>query len=139
MLTNLPLYFKCAFSDKTNKKVVSTYKIDSTDNNQYPFQLHKLSAERGAGWQSLSIYAGASDAVSVLLKELFDEELSDEMYQGQAAVDAVAIVERLNQGDRIVSIYDESNSEVFRLEYEIAVDDIVMPKRKRLIRQRENR
>jgi hypothetical protein len=139
MLYKLPLYFKCFFFNKENKKVASTYKIDSTDNDQYPLQLYKLSRERREGWQSLSIYAAAADSIGGLLKELFDEELSQEIYQGQAFVDAMTIMEKLHQGERSISIYDETNSEAFRLEYDIVLEDLVQQKRKRLVRRPENR
>ena len=139
MLHKLPLYFKCFFSDKENTKVVFTYKIDSTDNDQFPFQLLKLSGERGVGWKSLSIYATVDDSVGVLLKELFNEELSDEIYHGRAFIDPVAIMEKLHQGDRLISIFDESDNEAFRMEYDIVLEDLVQQKRKRRVRTPENR
>jgi hypothetical protein len=138
MLHKLPLYFKCFFSNKENKKVVSTYKIDSTDNDQYPLQLSKLSRERREGWQSLSIYAAAADSIGGLLKELFDQELSDEIYQGRTFVNPEAIMEKLHRGERLISIYDETGYEAFRMEYDIVLEDLVQQKRKRRVRRPEN-
>lgn len=139
MLHKLPLYFKCFFSNKENKKVVFTYKIAATENGQYPFQLLKLSNVTGVGWQSLSIYATVDDSLAILLRELFNEELSDEIYHGQAFVDPRAIMDKLNNGDRLISIYDETNAEAFRLEYDIAFEDLIVHKRKRLMRRPERR
>ena len=67
MVHTLPLYFKCFFSNKENNKVVSTYKIEATENTQFPFQLWKLSDVRGVGWQSQSIYVSVDDSVDILL------------------------------------------------------------------------
>jgi hypothetical protein len=139
MLYKLPLYFKCFFFNKENKKIASTYKIDSTDNDQYPLQLYKLSHERREGWQSLSIYAAAADSIGGLLKELFEEELSEEIYLSRTFVDPVTIMEKLHQGERSISIYDETDSEVFRMEYDIVPEELVQQKRKRLVRRPENR
>lgn len=123
-LTKLPLYFKCLFFDKTNKKVVFVYKIEATQNHQYPFQLLKRVDSGMDGWLNLSIYASMHNSVGALLKELFSEELSDEIYHGQAFIDPVAILRRINLGERMISIYDETGI-AFRLEYDIAFKDLV--------------
>lgn len=124
-LTRLPLYFRCFFFDKRNKKVVFVYKIEATGNEQYPFQLLKRVAEGPMGWKNLSIYASVQDSVGVLLKELFTEELSEEVYRGQASIDPVAILEKINRGERRISVYDNTNKESFRLEFDIVFGDLV--------------
>ncbi|HMG92364.1 MAG TPA: hypothetical protein VK589_20040 [Chryseolinea sp.] len=127
-LTNQPLYFKCYFFDKKNKKVVFIYKIESTDNPLYPFQLLKRIADGPMGWMHLSIYASVHDSLGTLLKELFTEELSDEIYRGQASIDSAAILEKLNNGERTVAIYDKTGNQAFRLEYDVAVENLVQRK-----------
>src|SRR6187401_2993282 len=103
--TNLPLFFKCFFFDKKNKKVVFIFKIEPSGDQLCPFQLFKRIADGPMGWMQLSIYASVQDSVGILLKNLFTEELSDEIYRGQASVDSAAILEKLNSGERIVAIY----------------------------------
>ena len=121
----LPLYFNCFFFDKENKKAVFTYRIDGTQNQQYPFQLSKRGGDGPLGWQNLSIYASVHDSVGILLKELFSEELSDEVYHGQASIDPAVILEKITHGERIISIYDETDNEAFRLEYDVAFEDLI--------------
>ena len=125
MLTNLPLYFQCFFFDKKNRKVVFTYKIEPTGNQHFPFQLLKRIAEGPMGWMHLSIYASVHDSVGILLKELFTEELSDEVYRGQASIDSAAILEKLNGGQRTVATYDEGGNQVFRLEYDVSFEELL--------------
>ncbi len=127
MLTNLPLYFQCFFLDKRNRKVVFTYKIEPTGNQYFPFQLLKRIADGPMGWMHLSIYASVHDSVGTLLKELFTEELFDEVYRKQASIDSAAILEKLNRGQRTVAIYDETGNQAFRLEYDVSLDQLFQP------------
>lgn len=125
MLTKLPLYFRCFFFDKKNRKVVSTYKIEPTGNQYFPFQLLKRIADGPLGWMHLSIYASVHDSVGILLKELFTEELSDEVYHEQGSIDSEAILEKLNSGQRTVAIYDEAGNQAFRLEFDVSLEDLL--------------
>ena len=134
--TNLPLFFKCFFFDKKNKKVVFIFKIEPSGDQFDPFQLFKRIADGPMGWMQLSIYASVQDSVGILLKNLFTEELSDEIYRGQASVDSAAILEKLNSGERIVAIYDKTGNQAFRLEYDVAVEDLVIRKAKVRLQKR---
>ena len=125
MLSNLPLYFQCFFFDKKDRKVVFTYKIEQTGNQDYPFQLLKRIADGPMGWMNLSVYASVNDSVVSLLEELFTAELSDEVYQRKAAIASAAILKKLDSGDRTVAIYDDSGKQVFRLEYDVDVEGLV--------------
>ena len=128
MLTNLPLYFKCYFFDKRNKKVVFIYKIESTGNPSFPFQLLKRTAEGPMGWLHLSNYPSVNDSLGILLNDLFTQELSDEIYLGQAPIDAAAIMEKVNNGERTIAIYDKTGNQAFRLEYDVALAELVQRK-----------
>ena len=134
--TNLPLYFKCFFFDKKNKKVVLIFKIEPTGDQFYPFQLFKRIADGPMGWMQLSSYASVQDSVGILLEKLFSEELSDEIYRGQASTDSAAILEKLNNGERIVAIYDKTGNQAFRLEYDVAVEELVLRKAKVRLQKR---
>ena len=135
-VTNMPLYFKCFFFDKKNKKVVFIYKIEATDNQDYPFQLLKRIADGPMGWMQLSIHASVQDLVGILLKELFTGELSDEIYRGQPPIDSATILEKVNNGERTVAIYDETGNQAFRLEYDVAVEDLVQRKARPRLQKR---
>jgi len=137
--TNLPLYFKCFFFDKKNRKVVFTYKIEATDNQSGPFQLLKRIADGPMGWMNLSIYASVHDSVGILLKELLTEELSDESYRGQPSIDAAAILEKLNNGERTIAIYDKTGNQAFRLEYDIAFEDLIQRKARVRLQKRSRK
>jgi hypothetical protein len=139
ILTNLPLYFQCFFFDKKNRKVVFTYKIEATGNQYYPFQLLKRIADGPMGWMHLSIYASVHDSLGILLKELFTEELSDEIYHGQASIDSAAILEKLNSGEKTVAIYDETGNQAFRLEYDVAVEELVQRKARPRLQKRRRK
>ena len=136
ILTNLPLYFKCFFFDKKNKKAVSIYKIEPTDNQFYPFQLLKRIADGPMGWMQLSIYASVHDSLAFLLKELFTEEVSHEIYRGQPSIDSGVILEKVKSGERIIAIYDKTGNQAFRLEYDVAVEDLVQRKAKVRLQKR---
>ena len=113
---------------KRIRKSVFIYKIEPTDNQFYPFQLLKRIADGPMGWMHLSIYASVHDSVGILLKELFTEELSDEIYRGQPSIDSAAILEKVNNGERTVAIYDKTGNQAFRLEYDVAFEDLVQRK-----------
>ena len=139
IMTNLPLYFKCFFFDKKNKKSVFIYKIEPTGNEFYPFQLLKRIADGPTGWMQLSIYASVHDSLAFLLKELLTEEVSTEIYRGQPSIDSAAILEKVNSGERTVAIYDKTGNQAFRLEYDVAVDDLVQRKAKVRLQKRSRK
>jgi hypothetical protein len=124
-MMKLPIYLNCYFFDKKNEKVVNIYKIDTSHVDQHPYQLYKWITPDSGHWENLSVYASVSDAVRVLLKELSSKELSDEIYHGQATVNPAEILEKIDQGERAISIYDSTNNETFRLEVGVAFEDLV--------------
>ena len=121
----LPLYFNCYLFDKKNDEIVFTYKIDASDNPQYPFQLYKLVDN---DWENLSFYVSIEDALKILLKELLSKELAEEVYFGQARVSPTEILGRIGLGERSITICDADNKEAFRLEYDIMFEDMVQRK-----------
>ena len=125
---NLPLYFKCFFFDKKNMKVVFSYKIESTGDQNLPFQLHKRIADGPTGWMPLSTYASVDDSLEILLKELFTGELSDEIYRGQASNDSAAILKKVIEGERTIALYDKTGNQAFRLEYDVPLEALVQRK-----------
>ena len=129
-MTKLPVYFNCYFFDKGNDKTVYTYKIGASQVTQHPFQLFRLLNKDAGNWQNLSVYASVNDALKVLLKEFFTQELSDEIDHGQVTVNPARIVEKIDRGERSVSIYGATNNEAFRLEIDIDFEALVegMPK-----------
>jgi len=139
VLTNTPLYFKCFFFDKKNKKAVFIYKIEPKNNQFYPFQLLKRIADGPMGWMELSTYASVDDSLAFLLKELFIEEVSDEIYRGDPSIDSAAILEKVNSGERTVAIYDKTGNQAFRLEYDIAVEDLILRKAKVRLQKRNRK
>ena len=139
IVTNLPLYFKCFFFDRKNKKAVFICKIEPTGNPSYPFQLLKRIADGPMGWMQLSIYASVHDSLAFLLKELFTEEVSHDIYRGQPSIDSAAILEKVNNGERTVAIYDKTGNQAFRLEYDVAVEDLVQRKAKVRLQKRNRK
>jgi hypothetical protein len=139
IMTNPPLFFKCFFFDRKNKKAVFIYKIESTDNQFYPFQLLKRIGAGPMGWMQLSNYASLDDSLAFLLKELFTEELSHEIYRGQPSIDSAAILEKVISGERTVAIYDNTGNQAFRLEFDVAVEDLVQRKAKVRLQKRRRK
>lgn len=127
MPVNMPLYFNCFFFDKENKNIVLTYKIESTDNMLYPFQLFRQAPESNGHveWVDLSIYASIRDSVSTFLNELSSRELSDEIYHRQASVEPEAILEKIEQGNSIVSIYDHTINDALRMQSGILFENLI--------------
>jgi hypothetical protein len=124
-LTNTPVYFNCFYFDKKNQKSVLKYKIESTQNSQYPFQLFKQGADDQMSWENLSIYSSIRDSVGVLLKELFSDELSEEVDHGQASIDPGEVLEKIDQGARSISIYGSAGNKTFMLERDISFNNLV--------------
>ena len=137
--TNLPLYFKCFFFDRKNRKVAFTYKIEATSDQSHPFQLLQRIADGPMGWMDLSVNASVQDSVGILVKELLTEELSDESYRGEASIDSAAILEKLNNGERTVAIYDKTGNQAFRLEYDIAFEDLIPLKARPRLQKRSRK
>ncbi len=120
-MTRLPLYFNCHFIKSLDAAVIYKYKIDASDVHAHPYQLFKRQID---GWQNLSIYASISDAVITLLKELFSVELADEVNHGQASINPGEILDKINQGERIISISGEDNR-MFKMEFDVKFEDLV--------------
>ena len=120
-MTKLPLYFNCHFIKSLDTAVMYKYKIDSSDVHAHPYQLFRRQID---GWQNLSVYASVSDAVMTLLKELFSVELADEVSHGQASINPGEILEKIMQGERIISIAGGSNKK-FKMEFDIEFEDLV--------------
>ena len=122
----IPLYFNCFFFDRANRKATFTYKIEFSQSSQYPFQLFKLvEAIDNATWQNLSIYPSIRDCVCTFLKELYSVELLDEVDHGQATVNPSKIMEKIEQGTSIISIYAKTNNEVYRDQFDISFDKLI--------------
>ena len=121
-----PLYFNCYFLSKDKKEGVVRFKIELSEIQVHPFQLFKIqNNDGGATWQNLSVYASLSDALQILLKELYSEDLLEEVNHGQARVSPDMILDKINQGDRSVSLFGESETGSFRMEFGIAFDDLI--------------
>jgi hypothetical protein len=101
-LTNTPVYFNCIYFDRENQKSVLKYKIESTQNPQYPFQLFKQGADEHAHWENLSICSSIRDSVGVLLNELFFEERSAEVDHELTFVDSPEVLEKIGQDTRSI-------------------------------------
>jgi hypothetical protein len=124
-MIKLPVYFNCYFFDKKSEKSAYTYKIEESKILEHPFQLFKLVSKAGGEWQNLSVYVSVDDAIKILLRELFSKELIDEVYHGQAVINPSEILEKINRGERSVSIYGSTNNEAFRLEFDVVFEDLV--------------
>lgn len=122
IMTRLPLYFSCRFFRSLGAEAMYSYKIDNSDLPAHPYQLFRREADE---WKNLSVYASIRDAVMILLKELFSNELIDEIDHGQATVNPGKIMEKINRGDKTVSIYGSSNSEMFRIDFDVDFEDLV--------------
>ncbi|HEX6225928.1 MAG TPA: hypothetical protein VFZ52_16030 [Chryseolinea sp.] len=120
-MTKLPLYFNCHFFKSLGGESIYRYKIDASNIQAHPYQLFKRNIN---DWQNLSVYASVSDAVMILLKELFSSELADEINHGQATINPGEILEKINQGERMVSISGPQN-EMFRIDFDVNFQDLV--------------
>ena len=120
-MTKLPLYFNCHFFKSLGAESIYRYKIDASNIQAHPYQLFKHNTNE---WQNLSVYASVSDAVMILLKELFSSELADEVNHGQATINPGEILEKINRGERMVSIGGPQN-EMFRIEFDVNFQDLV--------------
>ena len=107
----MPLYFNCFFFDKENKNIVRTYKIENSKDPKFPFQLYQQTTEYNlhAEWRDLSNYVSLSDCVRTFLKELCSKELLDEVYHGQATMNPAEILNQIELGKSIVSIYNDTS------------------------------
>ncbi len=123
-----PIYVKCFFFDKENDFVISIYRIESTLIVQYPFQLFKLSTSKPHVWQNLSTYVSVYDAIRVLLKELLTDRLDDGVHSGQASVSPQQILDRLNHGERSVSVFNSIDNELFRAGDDVFFEELVQQK-----------
>ena len=120
-MNKLPLYFNCHFFKGPGGLLRHTYKIDASGVQVHPYQLFRLDDDK---WENLSVYATISDAVRTLLKELPSAKLADEIKHGQAVINPAEILQRIEQGERTVSIGGPRN-EKFRIEFDIDFDDLV--------------
>lgn len=116
--------------------MVFTYKIETSGDQSFPFQLLKRVADGPMGWMPLSTHASVHDSLGILLKELFTGELSKDIYRGQPSVDTSAVLESVDNGEKTIALYDATGNQSFRLEYDVAVEDLVQRKaRPRLLKR----
>ena len=123
-----PIYITCFLFDKRDEKIIYLYKIESTLNTQYPFQLFKQSIGGPTVWKDLSTYTTVHDAIWVLLKELVPKELADEIDHGQATLSPKRITDRLNKGEQSVSIFKSNKNRLFRTGVDIIFEDMIQRK-----------
>lgn len=71
------------------------------------------------------MYATVDDAIMILLRELLSSELADEIIHGQATVNPAEIMEKINKGDRSVSLYDSAENAMFRLDIDVDFEDLI--------------
>lgn len=124
-MRTLPIYFKCRFFESENARTVYTYKIDESGIEAHPCQLFRLKDDGSGSWENLSVYASVEDTVMVLLKELLSTELTEEVYHGQATINPDEIVEKINLGERSVTIYNDTRHELFRLDIDVSFEDLI--------------
>jgi hypothetical protein len=122
---NLPVYFNCLLLRNRNARHASMYKIQFSQNQQYPFQLLKQRNGEPGRWENLSVYATIDDAVIVLLKELCSADLTDEVYHGQASLNPGPILQKIVSGESGVSIYDSKDQDAFDPDRDIAFEDLI--------------
>ena len=123
-----PVYFNCFHFDRKKQEKIIKYRLDNSKNPQYPFQLFRWEDTRSSYWADLSTYSTVNDSVGVLLRELFSEDLAEEIYHGQAFIDPTVILEKIHVGDKSISIYASGTSQTFVLGRDIALEDLVRRK-----------
>jgi hypothetical protein len=125
-MLRLPIYLNCQFFDVSSiKSDTYVYKVDQSGVALHPFQLFKLKDDSSGMWENLSVYATVDDAIMVLLKELITAELADEVNHGQATVNPAEIMEKINRGERSVSLYGSGQNEMFRLDFDVDFEDLI--------------
>jgi hypothetical protein len=120
---NLPVYLNCYFFPGKGDKII--FKIDESTLHAHPYQLFKSNNEGLGDWENLSVYESVDDAVMTLLKDLVTEELADEIVHGQATLNPDDLMERINRGDRSVSILGRPESDSLREDSDIDFGDLI--------------
>ena len=123
-MLKMPIYLNCHFFKAESVKNIYVYRIVASGIKLHPFQLFRLKDEGGA-WENLSVYATVNDAIMILLKELFTAELAEEIIHGQATVNPAEIMEKINRGDRSISLYGSAQNEMFRLDLDVDFEDLI--------------
>jgi len=121
-------YITGFFFDKRNDKTVFVYKIEATRSVHYPFRLFKRSSSSPLLWKNLSFYASLHDVVRVLLKELLPEDLADQVYHGQASVDTKVIVDKLERGERSISIFNTIDNDLYKAGDDVNFEEMISRK-----------
>lgn len=121
-MTNLPIYIVCHSFKSAESLDKKTFKVDNSNVDVHPYQLFRL---HGAAWENLSIYASMSDAVKVLLRELFSSELAEEINHGQATVNPLEVLDRINQGERLISSIGVDETERYRIEIDVNFENLI--------------
>jgi hypothetical protein len=121
----LPIYFNCYFQNRKSESTANIYRIEASLVDVHPYQLFKWIGTEPCHWENMSVYASVSDAVMVILKELFSKELSAEIDHGQATINPAEILQKIEQGEKSISIYDVTNKRALLLEVGVAFEDLV--------------
>ncbi|RAW01991.1 hypothetical protein [Pseudochryseolinea flava] len=101
-MINFPVYITCYFFP--GKSSLNVYRIVRSAVELHPYQLFRSNGISSVEWENLSVYASVEDAVMIVLRDLAGEELADDILHGQATVNPDAILQRINRGERMVSI-----------------------------------
>ena len=63
-----------------------------------------------------------------MLKELFSDDLAEEIYHGQAFIDPTTILEKIHIGEKSIFIYASSEGNTFVVDRDITIEDLVRKK-----------
>ena len=124
-MINLPLYFNCCCMYEDADEKIYTYKIESNENDQYPFQLFKLKNSVPGQWDDLSVYASLHDAIKILLHELFSPGIAEAIGHGQTFLNVESILTLINHGSSSITISNLGNNNVLLGHYDIILDNLL--------------
>ncbi len=120
-----PIYINCFFFDKKNDWVVYIYKIETSPSSHLPFQLFKRSTGMPLAWQKLSVYASVYDAIQVLVKELLPKRQFGNAHKSEVSVSPQPILDRLNRGERYVSVFNSIDNVLFRVRDDVFFEELI--------------
>jgi hypothetical protein len=124
-MNNLPVYFNCFCVDHNHEEKVCTYKIVHHEDARHPFRLLRLKNMVSDQWEDMSVYASLSDAIRILVHELFTPDITEAIRHGQAFLNVESILEKIEAGDDTISISNLGNENAFNLNYDIIVEDLI--------------
>lgn len=119
------VYFNCYLTNNNNEKIVCTFKIIITADKLHPYHLYKLGNIVLDQWHQLSIYNSMSNAIRMLLHDLFSVDIAKAIQRGQLMLNTQTILKKILNGKMSISIATADHQDIPLRDFDFILEELI--------------